>query len=195
MKKNFIGKLFYLVMAVIMVVGLTACNNAGKTYNVSFDVQGHGVAPETQSVEAGGFATEPQEPAETGWVFGGWYKESSCQNVFDFSTEVINKDVTLYASWTEFSGITLPTDKTPTIYLAGDSTVQSYADMQYIAGWGQYLDLFLDENINVVNAARGGRSSRSFINEDRLFTNTDGSKYSFSENGGKSIEECIKEGD
>ncbi|MDE6557488.1 MAG: hypothetical protein K2K39_00115 [Clostridia bacterium] len=91
--------------------------------------------------------------------------------------------------------VTLPTDKTPTIYLAGDSTVQSYSDAQYIAGWGQYFNLFLDDNITVVNAARGGRSSRSFINEDRLFKNTDGKKYSFSENGGKSIEETIKAGD
>ena len=89
----------------------------------------------------------------------------------------------------------LATDLTPTIYLAGDSTVQSYSDTQYIAGWGQYLNLFLDSEIKVVNAARGGRSSRSFINEDRLFKNTDGKKYSFSENGGKSIEETISEGD
>ncbi len=96
---------------------------------------------------------------------------------------------------TDGQEVTLPTDKTPTLYLAGDSTVQSYSDAQYIAGWGQYLGLFLDENVTVVNAARGGRSSRSFINEDRLFKNTDGKKYSFSENGGKSIEETIKEGD
>lgn len=87
------------------------------------------------------------------------------------------------------------TDMTPTLYLAGDSTVQSYSETQYIAGWGQYLNLFLDSEVKVVNAARGGRSSRSFINEDRLFTNTDGKKYSFTENGGKSIEETIQEGD
>ena len=31
----------------------------------------------------------------------------------------------------------------PTIYLAGDSTVKTYNDDQYIGGWGQYLDLFL----------------------------------------------------
>ena len=89
----------------------------------------------------------------------------------------------------------LAKDLTPTIFLAGDSTVQSYADTQYIAGWGQYLGLFLDSEVKVVNAARGGRSSRSFINEDRLFKNTDGKKYSFTENGGKSIEETIAEGD
>ncbi len=86
--------------------------------------------------------------------------------------------------------------KTPTIYLAGDSTVKTYEDGQYIAGWGQYLSLFLDSEVNVVNAAHGGRSSRSFINEGRLYNIDDPDyKYTFSQNGGKSIEDCIKEGD
>ena len=86
--------------------------------------------------------------------------------------------------------------KTPTIYLAGDSTVKTYEDGQYIAGWGQFLSLFFDEEIKVVNAAHGGRSSRSFINEGRLYNIDDPNyNYKFSQNGGKSIEDCIKEGD
>ena len=86
--------------------------------------------------------------------------------------------------------------KTPTIYLAGDSTVKTYEDGQYIAGWGQFLSLFLDSEITVVNAAHGGRSSRSFINEGRLYNIDDPDfKYTFSQNGGNSIEDCIKEGD
>lgn len=201
MKKHFIGKFFCLIMAVVAAFGIAGCNtdkpgNAqGVAYTVAFDVQGHGVTPKTQVVDAGGHATAPKAPAESGWTFEGWYKEAGCNNKYNFTTETVTSSITLYAKWTENKGITLPTDKTPTIYLAGDSTVQTYADGQYIAGWGQYLYMFLDESVNVVNCARGGRSSRSFINEDRLFTNTDGSKYSFSENGGKSIEECIKEGD
>lgn len=86
--------------------------------------------------------------------------------------------------------------KTPTIYLAGDSTVKTYENDQYIAGWGQFLSLFFDEEIKVVNAAHGGRSSRSFINEGRLYNIDDPDyNYKFSQNGGKSIEDCIKEGD
>ena len=86
--------------------------------------------------------------------------------------------------------------KKTTIYLAGDSTVQSYNDDQYIAGWGQYLDWFLDDNVTVVNCAKGGRSSRSFINEGRLF-DIDNSSFSFTftENNGNSIGDVIKEGD
>ncbi len=86
-------------------------------------------------------------------------------------------------------------DKTPfNIFLAGDSTVKTYNDNQYIAGWGQYLDKFLDDSISVHNAAQGGRSSRSFINEGRLYANP-GETYTFSENGGKSIESEIQQGD
>lgn len=89
----------------------------------------------------------------------------------------------------------LATNKKPTIFLAGDSTVKTYADNQFIGGWGQFFGLFLD-GIDVHNAAQGGRSSRSFINEGRLMaTGEEGFAYTFSENGGKSIESEIQEGD
>lgn len=88
------------------------------------------------------------------------------------------------------------TSEDATIYLAGDSTVQTYTNGQYIAGWGQYLDLFLEDSITVKNAAKGGRSTRYFINEGRLFdTKENGFKYSFTENDGKSIESVITEND
>ena len=86
------------------------------------------------------------------------------------------------------------TDGDTTIFLAGDSTVKTYTEKQYIGGWGQYLDLFLGDNVTVKNCAQGGRSSRSFINEGRLF-DIENSTYTFSENGGNSIGDEIKIGD
>lgn len=83
---------------------------------------------------------------------------------------------------------------TPVIFLAGDSTVKTYEDNQYIGGWGQFLSLFLGEEIRVANAAHGGRSSRSFINEGRLY-DIEGSSYTFSQNGGNSIADEIRAGD
>ena len=201
MRKNLLKTVICLLLALTMVIGFTACDdgNTGDpeptTCTVTFDMQGHGVTPQLQNIEKGELAKRPAKPSATGMFFGGWYKEEECENEFIFESETVDKDITLYAKWTKRSGLDLPTDGAPTIYLAGDSTVQTYTEAQYIAGWGQYLNLFLDENVKVVNAARGGRSSRSFINEDRLFKNTDGKKYSFSENGGKSIEETIQAGD
>ena len=68
-------------------------------YTVTFNLQGHGTAIAQQTVVAGNKATRPADPSETGYTFGGWYKESACTNVFDFNT-VINANTTIYAKWT-----------------------------------------------------------------------------------------------
>ena len=36
--------------------------------------------------------------AKEGYIFGGWYLDENCQNVFNFS-QVITEDLTLYAKW------------------------------------------------------------------------------------------------
>jgi lysophospholipase L1-like esterase len=56
----------------------------------------------------------------------------------------------------------------PTLFLIGDSTVRNGSGLGAggLWGWGEPLvDFFDTAKINVVNRARGGRSSRTFINE------------------------------
>ncbi|MCC3762818.1 cellulose binding domain-containing protein [Glycomyces sp. TRM65418] len=56
-----------------------------------------------------------------------------------------------------------------TVYLASDSTVQTYDPYwEPQAGWGQVIDRYFDENVTVANHAIGGRSSRSFVEQGRL---------------------------
>src|SRR5215469_11040825 len=56
----------------------------------------------------------------------------------------------------------------PTIFIVGDSTAAFHADQVAAGasgsqGWGVYFDRFFDPGkVNVVNAARGGRSSRTY---------------------------------
>ena len=86
--------------------------------------------------------------------------------------------------------------KIPTIYLAGDSTVKTYDSKGFISGWGQFLDLFLNDQLKVKNCSQGGRSSRMYINEGRLINITNEKfNYSYPENGGISIENSLEEGD
>jgi rhamnogalacturonan acetylesterase len=59
---------------------------------------------------------------------------------------------------------TNPQPKLPTLFIIGDSTVRNSADGQQ--GWGEPIkELFDSTRINVVNRARGGRSSRTFQTE------------------------------
>ncbi|HTG69770.1 MAG TPA: SGNH/GDSL hydrolase family protein [Candidatus Udaeobacter sp.] len=57
----------------------------------------------------------------------------------------------------------------PTVYIAGDSTVQTY-DPYWLpqAGWGQMIPNFFSDNVIFKNHAIGGRSTKNFISEGRL---------------------------
>lgn len=57
----------------------------------------------------------------------------------------------------------------PTVYIAGDSTVQTYDEYwRPEAGWGQMIPRFFSSDVTFKNHAIGGRSTKSFINEGRL---------------------------
>ncbi len=100
-------------------ITLTNAIAPAPTRKVTFDANGHGTAPAAQTVEAGKAAAKPADPAETGWIFDGWYTEAACTNAFDFSTPITD-DITLYAKWTEES-IT-PVEITYTVTSGGNST-------------------------------------------------------------------------
>jgi uncharacterized repeat protein (TIGR02543 family) len=70
-----------------------------NTYTVTFDSQG-GSAVASQTVEHGGKVTEPTAPTKEGYTFGGWYKESGCTNAWNFATDTVTANVTLFAKWT-----------------------------------------------------------------------------------------------
>lgn len=64
-----------------------------------------------------------------------------------------------------------PSDNNPVIYIAGDSTVQTYrASYAPQQGWGAYLQDYLPQNYIVSNHAIAGRSSKSFYENGRLDT-------------------------
>ncbi|MEG1663586.1 MAG: InlB B-repeat-containing protein, partial [Clostridia bacterium] len=71
-----------------------------EKFDVIFEVNG-GSAVASQSVVGGSFATAPAAPTKTKFSFVGWYKEASCTTAFDFATEKITADTTVYAKWLE----------------------------------------------------------------------------------------------
>ena len=77
----------------------------GKTYAVTFDLNDTPGAPAAggpgkQTVAHGGKAAEPADPTRTDYTFGGWFKEKSCATAWDFDTDTVTGDTTLYAKWT-----------------------------------------------------------------------------------------------
>lgn len=73
-----------------------------EKYIVTFDTQGHGVAPDNiTNVEKGSKISKPTDPTEDGYTFMGWYKESSCVNEWRFNVDIVVKNTTLFAKWEE----------------------------------------------------------------------------------------------
>jgi len=68
------------------------------THTVTFDSNG-GTAVTAQVVEDGTTATEPADPTKTDYTFGGWYKEDTFVNEWDFENDIVTEDITLYAKW------------------------------------------------------------------------------------------------
>lgn len=79
---------------------------------------------------------------------------------------------------------TVQEKKTVTIFIAGDSTAQTYTEERdgLIKGWGQMLSLYLTDDVKVDNRAIGGRSTKTFISEgrwDKLLADVSAGDYVF----------------
>ena len=73
-------------------------------YTVKFDSNGGTKVP-SQKVEEGGKITEPETPVREGYIFDGWYLNST---KISFDTYEVTKRITLTAHWIseeEFNGI------------------------------------------------------------------------------------------
>jgi len=97
LKKRNLIFLSLLILGVFLITGCWLI--ATPSYTVTFNSQG-GSAVSSQVVEEGELATEPTDPTRAGYTFAGWYKESGCTNAWDFDTDIVISDVTLYAKWT-----------------------------------------------------------------------------------------------
>ena len=72
------------------------------THKVTFNSNGgSGVAE--QHIADGGKVSKPADPQKTGYTFNGWFKEAALTNAWNFDTDTVTAEITLYAKWTENS--------------------------------------------------------------------------------------------
>ncbi len=131
---------------------------------VSFNSNGHGSDPESQTILSGNKVKRPENPVAEGYIFGGWYMESSCTTYFDFNTPVTG-DIILYAKWTEkpveYGVAYIFDDDTGTLTISGNGAVES-------SGVNPYRDavktvIILDGITDIGDDAFSGCSSLTSI--------------------------------
>lgn len=74
-------------------------NWTADALTVTFDSQGGSpVAPYTD-VASGSTISRPTNPTKTGYDFSNWYTDTTFETMWDFTTDVVTEDMTLYALW------------------------------------------------------------------------------------------------
>ena len=93
----------YKMTADLTVYAYWVATNPDTKYTVTFETNG-GSAVAEQIVTAGDVINAPAEPTKTGYIFAGWYFDSSYNTLASFPYSVTNH-VTLYAKWVKKSDI------------------------------------------------------------------------------------------
>jgi uncharacterized repeat protein (TIGR02543 family) len=70
-----------------------------ENFTVTFEANGGTPQPELQIVADGGKVVEPSAISKTDFSFDGWYKEAAYTNLWDFNTDKVTGNITLYAKW------------------------------------------------------------------------------------------------
>ena len=71
--------------------------SATLTFNLNYD---GGVAPTAQTIKDEETLDYPDLPTRDGYLFGGWYTDTECTELFDFAASLTD-NVTVYAKWVE----------------------------------------------------------------------------------------------
>jgi uncharacterized repeat protein (TIGR02543 family) len=106
-KKKFFRLGQVLLIAAVLAILFNGCKDPDPTYyTVTFDINDEDVtgastapAPIT-NVASGSTITAPANPTSTSHNFAGWYKEAAGTNAWNFETDTVTEDLTLYAKWT-----------------------------------------------------------------------------------------------
>lgn len=94
-----------MVTAIIlmMLIGLfltmfMSCTNEIPVYTVHFDSQGGSAVSAIEALKSTRIV-EPPSPVKNGYEFSGWFKDTGLTSVWNFNSDTLVSDITLYAKW------------------------------------------------------------------------------------------------
>ncbi len=125
-------------------------------YTVTFNSQG-GDAVTSTVAEYNTTIADPALPMRTGYDFRGWFKEPSCNNQWDFSTNKVTANTTLFAKW-------IPVPSTPSV----TATSASYSSIKI--SWSK---------VSGASGYKVYRATSSNGTYTRVYTATSGSTLSY----------------
>ncbi|MFJ7669425.1 cadherin domain-containing protein [Lysinibacillus sp. NPDC097195] len=105
-----------------------------------------------------------EHPVKPGYVFEGWYKDATFTTAWNFATDVITADITLYAKWGS-----IPTDggnTNPPANNSGSETTPPSSDVENIV-----VDVASDDGMTVSKTTiKRTKNADGTFNDDVVFT-------------------------
>ena len=71
-----------------------------NTFTVSFNSNGGSAISDITGVRYEATIPAPTAPDKTGYTFGGWFKDEALENAWNFESDRVTENTTLYAKWT-----------------------------------------------------------------------------------------------
>ena len=96
-KEGFGGLWIVLILGLLAVASVVLILLMSKK-TVKFETRSR-TKIKNQKVKKGSLVERPQEPKRPGRVFGGWYTDEDCMDRWDFETDTVEDNMTLYAKW------------------------------------------------------------------------------------------------
>jgi uncharacterized repeat protein (TIGR02543 family) len=135
--------------------------NDYKTYiaynfpvNVVFNTLG-GTAIDSKSIEKYSLIDSVENPTKEGYTFAGWFKEPECSNAWNFATDSVISDITLYAKWNEVTAINNSNNKG--IYMYPNPTsdkINIWFDDKSISDYTITIYNFLGIPVKTINKSK-----------------------------------------
>ncbi len=112
----------------------------GPKLTVTFDAQGGSAVDSCTDLSYGTLLREPAAPTREGYTFAGWHKESTLENAWDFETDRVTANITVWAKWTrnpdDSEGTVTQQPKTITVtetssslFMGSEGHISASADM------------------------------------------------------------------
>ena len=76
-------------------------------YTLTLDPKNTSPTTKTPGIAKGSKLTEPTAPENAGYNFAGWFTDDACTDKWDFASDTIASNMTLYAKWTTLAVFTV----------------------------------------------------------------------------------------
>ena len=119
-------------------------DNSSTYYIVNF--AGEGIDIEAQSILCGNLVSEPENPDREGYRFVGWFTDDGTfENQWNFKTNIVTQDTTLYVKWDEIVSLVGTKWKLVGIVDVPMDTMQ-VLDLQYCRDSNQCYTIFFESD-------------------------------------------------